>query len=222
MKRRIILFLGAIMIMIGIIATSLGAAPYTRSIKPQPDPQWAKQAIAEMLQKGLMVNYSGGFGSYRSITRGEMAFALTKLFKLDTGDIRFIKAPQATDYYGDVANNSQYADAITMCAINNIFSTTGRQFRPNDSLTRMEAAVAIQNSFQAKKIQVFTTMQYPIYVDMAKIGDQLSSAMCFVSNSGMMQGYKNYFRPFSPLTRAEAACLLFRAGKTIEQCSPRK
>ncbi|MGE5403958.1 MAG: S-layer homology domain-containing protein, partial [Candidatus Saccharibacteria bacterium] len=186
------------------------------------DPQWAKQAIAEIQQKGIMLNDVRGFGGNRAVTRGEMAFALTKLFNLDYGDIRFIKAPQVSDYYTDVAANSPYAEAIMMCAINNIFESKDRQFKPMAKVTRIEAAIAINRCFQAKKIEVFTTMMFPMYDDTAKLTSEESAAMSFVSNSGMMQGDKKRFRLYSPMTRAEAACLFVKTGKVIEQCASQK
>lgn len=220
MKAKTILFVAVVILAASIMTSSIAAAPHNQAA--QSDPQWAKQAIAEMEQKGYMLGDLKGFGSHRSITRGELAFALDKLFKLDTGDIRFIKAPQATDYYDDVLLSSPYTDAITMCAINNIFKTKDRKFQPNSNVTRIEAAIAIAKCFQAKKVEVFTTMQFPVYGDTNKLTNEESSAMCFVSNSGMMQGYNNNLRPYSPLSRAETAVLLSRAGKVIEQCTPKQ
>lgn len=176
---------------------------------------WAQQDIQLLNQLDIMKGMGTTAQGYRVlapdnlVTRTQMAKVLTDTFQLDYGQLRFIKQPVPSDYYCDVDNNSWYADAVVMCAINEVFyARNGYNFEPAYELTRIEAANAIYRCFTAKNISIPMVMMMPIYDDTQDLGQDDMNAMVFVSNTGIMKGDGQNFRPNDPLTRAELAKII--------------
>jgi hypothetical protein len=181
---------------------------------------WAAGSIETVSQQGVMQGVGHGlFNPNVQITRAQMAVSLFRAFKLDYGDKRFFKAPEASDYYDDVPNDEWYAAAVTFCAVNEIFPVEGRNFRPNDAVTRVEAAQAVAHSFAAKKIPVVTIQMWPMFDDTESLANSAQVDIAFMSNAGIMKGSANHFRPLDEVSRAEAAAILARSLDVIARCS---
>ena len=179
---------------------------------------WAEQDIQLLDQLGIMKGMgttAQGFKIFAPesrVTRAQLAKVLVDTFQLDYGQLRFIKQPVASDYYRDVDNASRYADAVVMCAINQIFNRTeDNHFKPAAELTRMEVAGAIYRSFNAKGISIPMIMMMPVYNDTQTLAQEDMNALIFVSNTGIMRGDGQNFRPADRVTRAELA-------RTINRC----
>jgi hypothetical protein len=83
-------------------------------------------------------------------------------------------------------------------------------FSPDRSVSIIEIAQAIYRSFNAKGISVPMIMLMPIYEDTNSLSQEDINAITFVSNTGIMKGDNNYFRPEQSMTRAELAKVLSR------------
>ncbi|MGI6452361.1 MAG: PdaC/SigV domain-containing protein [Syntrophomonadaceae bacterium] len=181
---------------------------------------WAESIIANAYNQGLMlgmgVNESGAriFCPEGPVTRGQLAVVLQRVFDLDYANLRFIKEPVASEYFYDVQDDAWYSKAVVMGAINNVF-TRKDEFRPNEKVTRIELAVSIYRAFQAKGINVPMIMLMPIYDDTAHLFQEETNAMVFVSNTGIMKGDKQLFRPHDPITRAEMAKVLCQCAELV-------
>lgn len=169
---------------------------------------------------GIMIGISaaepsrGIFSPLTAVSRAQLAVVLQRTFQFDYGDIRFIKAPQASDYYQDVSNDAWYADALVLCAINDIFRS-GDNFAPDRAVSRLEVAQAIYRSFEAKGISVPMIMMMPIYEDTGNLSADELNAVVFASNTGIMQGEAGFFRPAGELQRAELAKVMARCVKLM-------
>ena len=93
---------------------------------------------------------------------------------------------------------------------------------PSDrEVTRMEAAIAIQKSFEVKKLSVVTTEMFPIFEDTIELSSVETGALSFVFNTSIMKGRQsNYFFPDASLTRAELATMLVRNLNTLKYAEP--
>lgn len=178
---------------------------------------WAEQEITNAIGQGLMVgdgfNKQGQpiFSPEATVSRAQLAAVLERTFNLDYGDKRFIKQPLAGDYYRDVDNKAWYAEAVTMCAINDIFARDGGKFQPNRSVSRIEMARALQRCFEVKDINLVMTLMMPAYYDMKGLSQEETNALVFASNTGIMKGDgDNNFRPRQAVKRAELARILNR------------
>lgn len=179
---------------------------------------WAEQDIQLLDQLGIMngmgTNAQGFkvFAPESSVARAQLAKVLTDTFQLDYGQLRFIKQPAASDYYRDVENTSWYSNSVVMCAINQIFNPTGDyNFEPAADVTRIEMAGAIYRSFNAKGISIPMIRMMPVYNDTQDLYQDDMNALVFVSNTGIMRGDGQNFRPADRVTRAELA-------RTINRC----
>lgn len=180
---------------------------------------WAESEIQSACNLGLMSGESTeqGFKVFRpedTVSRAQVASVLERTFRLDYGNIRFIKAPAASDYYQDVDDNTWYSEAVVVCAINKIFNSSFC-FNPAQAVNRLEVAQTIYNSFQAKNISVPMIMMMPYYEDTGTLSDEERNAVVFVSNTGIMKGDGQEFRPADPIKRAELARVLNRCAQMM-------
>jgi len=134
---------------------------------------------------------------------------LQRLFQFDYGNMRFVKQPAASDYYRDVSNESWYAEAALVGAINNIFPANG-YFSPDRGVTRLEVAQGVYRSFLARNISVPMIMMMPVFEDTTSLTGEEMNAVVFVHNTGILQGEAGFFRPGAPVERWELASLLAR------------
>lgn len=186
---------------------------------------WGEQEIKMACQNGLLAgtgqNEQGEsmFSPDTQVTRAQLGVWLAKTFALDYGQLRFIKAPVAGDYFWDVENDAWYADAVMLCAINDIF-TAGRELHPDECVTRIEVARSITRAFKAKEINVPMIMLMPHFADMEGLPQEDFNAIVFVNNTGIMTGDKDMFRPHDYLTRAELARIANRCYELVKMNSP--
>lgn len=178
---------------------------------------WAKKAVEQVVNDGIMRGTQKGFEPERGMTRAELAVCLNKLFALDYGDKRFFKQPEVSDYYTDVPGNAWYAEAALYLAINDISFSGDRQFGANQPVTRIEAATAMVRCFNAKKLNIPVVMMLPIYKDIPESAGINQSVIGFISNTGIMKGFNGSFYPNRTLKRAEAAVCFVRINEIIKQ-----
>jgi predicted secreted protein len=191
------------------------AAQLSSSCFSDVDGHSAQQDIELVSSLGLM-NGTGTteqglrvFSPEAAVSRAQLAAVLHRTFQLDYGQMRFFKQPLASDYYRDVDNTAWYADGLVMCMINNIFDKSDN-FIPEQSVSRLEMARSIYRCFNSKGISIPMIMIMPIYDDTNSLSQEDINAITFVSNTGIMKGYDQYFRPEQKLKREELATILSR------------
>lgn len=171
---------------------------------------WAEKDINAVTNLGLMSGMGDNGQGYKvfapgnTVNRAQLASVLQRIFELDYGELRFVKQPQASDYYRDVDNQAWYADAVMLCAINQVFDDTD-YFHPEQEVTRIEVARAIYRGVNAKGLSIPMIMLMPYYHDMEGLSQEDTNALVFTSNTGLMKGDNDYWRPNDTITRAELA-----------------
>lgn len=221
MKKRLIAITAAVS-MLAAPAAAIGAPDPSRfaDIKGH----WAEPVITEAVQADLMQgigeNAQGQiiFAPTGLVSRAQAASALTRAFNIDYGDYRFVKEPQATDYYRDVDNNTWYAQAAILCALHEVMTDIdySGKFYADRSISRLEMARAIQRSFTVKKINVPMIMLMPYFEDTGNLPNDDMNSIVFVNNTGIMKGNNGYFRPHDPLTRAELARVILACKQVMD------
>lgn len=177
------------------------------------DGHWAENDITAVSNLGLMSGTGdNGQGYYifapgNTVNRAQLASVLQRTLGLDYGKLRLVKQPQASDYYRDVDNQAWYADAVMLCAINQVFDAADK-FNPDREVTRIEAARAIYRSVNAKSLSIPMIEIMPSYHDMEGLSQEDTNALVFTSNTGLMKGDGQYWRPDDTITRAELARIL--------------
>ncbi len=169
---------------------------------------------------GLMQGTGGNnqgqliFSPEDKVSHAQLAVVLLNTFNLDYGSLRFIKQPLASDYFGDINNSDWYANTLVLGVINNIF-VPGGDFKPNSPASRLEIAQALYQSFKAKNISVPMIQLMPIFEDTGTLSQDEMNAVVFVSNTGILKGSDNCFKPMEGLSRWELAELLMRCIQLI-------
>ncbi|MEQ8235846.1 MAG: protease inhibitor I42 family protein [Syntrophomonadaceae bacterium] len=162
-----------------------------------------------MVGTGTDVNGTAVFEPSAVVSKAQLAVVLQRTFQLDYDLIRFIKQPVASDYYRDVPNESWYAEAAVMCAINNIFPSGGN-FEPDEAVSRLDVAQALHRSFQAKHISIPMIMLMPAFEDTDALTQEEMNAVVFVNNTGIMPGESGFFSPGMGVQRSKLAQVLGR------------
>ena len=161
---------------------------------------WAKSQILDFINKGYIGGYPDGtFKPDNSITRAEFVVIFNNYFNLtrssgkEFNDTKEHWAKQAIDV------------AITNGVCNGKSET---EFKPNDYITREEAAVMIANY---KKLYDTNLDKLDKYNDGNKVSSWAKSSVESVIEKGYMGGYEdNTFKPKNKITRAEALVTLSR------------
>ncbi|MGE5405132.1 MAG: S-layer homology domain-containing protein [Candidatus Saccharibacteria bacterium] len=206
-------------LLLTLCSYSTSALARTIQIPSDIDKHWAASQIRTAINQGLMTDMGNGrFQPNQPLTRAQLAVSLARLFQLDYGNIRFIKAPSVRDYYDDVTPDKWYSGAIIMCAINGVLPGAERKFRPNDPVTRLEAARAIAACFAAKNLNPAPLSDLKKYRDTSRLSATEKADIDFVTEAGIICGSDGDFRPQGQLTRAETAVLLINTNRAKQSC----
>lgn len=176
---------------------------------------WAAPAINQVAGWGLMKGVAEGvFAPDMTVSRAQAATVLVNVFALDWGGKQFIRQPLATDYYTDVSMSDWFAGSLVMCGINQIFPNG--PFNPDQAISRMDMASAIQKSFDAKGISIPMIMMMPAFQDTGNLSNEQLQAVAFVNNTGIMKGQGQMFRPHDSMSRAELAQILCNIKEVLK------
>lgn len=201
-----------------LMLLTMGAAPAPAQEKAPGDyidvqSHWAQKNITTVcnlgLMSGMVVNEQGYkvFSPDSLVSRAQLAVVLQRIFELDYGNKRFVKPPLASDYYQDADKQTWYAEAATLAAINEVFDHNDN-FCPQQAVTRIETARAIHHCVNAKGLNIPMIMLMPYYPDMEGLSQEDANALVFASNTGLMKGDGQYWRPYDKITRAELATVV--------------
>jgi transglutaminase-like putative cysteine protease len=163
---------------------------------------WAKDYINQLYNKGILfAKQPGLYKPSDDITRAEFAAYLVNTLKLDsqTGGIIF----------KDVKDSSDYAAFIkTAAAYKLIIGDAQGYFKPNDPITRQDAATIMERAIDVLDMDCETLLE-PEFVDANQISPYAKDAVKVIYSMEIMTGkLGNLFEPKCLTTRAEVAKIL--------------
>lgn len=161
---------------------------------------WAEVQIKDFISKGYVNGYEDyTFRPQNSITRAEFVKILNKVFGL---------TKQSGITFNDSKNHwakNEIDIAVTNGIANGISSI---EFKPNDFITREQAATMVSNYM---KLYDSNHDKINQYIDSSAISNWAKDSVEGVIEKGYMNGYKdNTFRAKYNMTRAEAISVLSR------------
>jgi hypothetical protein len=162
---------------------------------------WAVRQISDWLNKDLVGGYTDGtFKPDNSITRAEFIALVNRAFGFtETVPVAFSDVRESDWYALEVAKAS---------AIGYIAGYPDGSFKPNNSISRQEAAAVLAKVLKPKATQDKLAQ----FIDNANIPNWSRSAINAIVGQGYMGGYPdNSFKALNPITRAEAIAVLDRA-----------
>jgi chitodextrinase len=159
---------------------------------------WANREIDKWLSLGVVqTNGKGDFKPSEPIKRIDMAIMLNKLFNY--------QEKSGTKFSDIAADSSVMADVAKASAAGN-FTGNGGKFRPNDPITRQEAAVVFARAFSLDTPGKNVVTKFK---DAGKIAGWSKDAVNSMVGSGYMNGVPgNLFAPGDSITRAEAVKII--------------
>ncbi|WP_281889983.1 S-layer homology domain-containing protein [Paenibacillus sp. YYML68] len=167
---------------------------------------WAQQDIRVLVSHHIVNGITETtFEPSGVTTRAQVAKLFAELLKLDSGS----SAPS----FADVATNAWYASAVAAVEKAGIFQGANGQFRPNDPISRQELAVVITRLMKKPAQAAEVT-----FADQASIADWAKAGVQTAVQFGIVQGdEQERFQPTSNATRAEAAAMINRLIKVLDQ-----
>ncbi len=161
---------------------------------------WAESQINKFVDLGYVNGYHDNtFKPDNSITRAEFVRILNNKFGL---------TKLSGKVFNDTANHWARKD-IDIAVTNGVCNgKSATEFKPDDLITREEAAVMVSNY---KKISDKNNDKINLYYDSDKVSSWAKDSVEGVIEHGYMNGYDdNTFRPQNNITRAEAVSTLSR------------
>ncbi|MFD3272637.1 S-layer homology domain-containing protein [Paenibacillus dendritiformis] len=173
------------------------------------DNHFASVAIKELSYKGIITGYSNGtFAPNKAVTRAEFAIMLKRVLSLKDSS-------GFSNKFTDLSKNAWYAEELSVALHHSIAKGfTDKTFRPNQLISREQAAVMISNILRDKG---FTYEGLSIdFKDTDQISLWALEDVKLSVEIGIVKGYENNtFLPQAYVTRGEAAVLIQRLLKVI-------
>ncbi|MGI5825770.1 MAG: amidohydrolase family protein [Bacillota bacterium] len=160
---------------------------------------WAEDTIVKWSDSGVIEGDNGKFRPNDNITRAEMATICTNL--LDLQD-------KAENSFSDLKVDAWYADAILKCVEADILKGDGKAVRPNDNMTREEAAVIIGRAFGFEEGQSGAEK----FSDKGNISSWALGYVNTMADKGYINGFEGKFNPAAAITRAEVITIIDNTG----------
>ena len=163
---------------------------------------WASEYITALAEKGVVSGFEDNtFRPNALVTRAELVTMM--LSALD-------KKPETGDSFNDVNESDWYAQYLAAAyRIGMIKGDSDGNFRPNDCITRQDAATII---YRALNLSDDGAADETAFIDYNEISDYARAAVASMHKSGIISGMPDgSFAPLSCATRAEAAVMIMRA-----------
>ncbi len=195
-------------------AVPIGSFADTNKFKDIKDSYWANDAINSLVNTGVFNGYPDGkFGPEDSMTREQFAVILYKAFELETTN-------GTTITFKDVEPNRWSYNYIEAAKpyLTGYFPPNGKpSFDPNGIATREDVAVALVSVLNLNKLGEGNVSDLD-FNDAEDVSPKLRDEIALAVKYDLIKGFPdNTFRPDKPITRAQAASLIFKVLKSTYQ-----
>ena len=163
---------------------------------------WAKDYINQLYNNGILfAKQPGLYKPADNITRAEFAAYLVNTLELDSQNSDIV--------FKDVNDNSDYATFIkTAAAYKLITGDTQGYYKPDDPITRQDAATIMERAIEMLNMD-YATLIEPEFVDVNQVSSYAKTAVKLIYSMKIMIGKPgNLFEPKSLTTRAEVSKIL--------------
>ena len=167
---------------------------------------WASGYIQFVKDNKIMQGDENGlFRPDDSITREEWVKTVLTAFVIDTKDAKC----EFSDVDSERWSYSYIAKAFEMMIINGVSDT---EFAPAQSISRQDAAVMFYRGAKAAREDGFSEIEMSSFTDAEDIADYAMEPINLLYKLKVLNGYEDgSFRPNAPITRAEAAKMIYTA-----------
>ena len=169
------------------------------SFKDIKNVEWAKEAISYLYSKNIVSGRNNDtFAPGDQVTRAELIKMLVLGFDLEGS-----KAVS----FGDVSNNSWYAQYVSIAAANGLINgDENGNFNPNKPVSRQDAAVMMYRLVE----KTAPKAQKAYFADYGEISSYAKKAVDYMCATGIINGVgDDKFAPHNNLTRAQSAKMVY-------------
>ncbi|BBH24446.1 hypothetical protein Back11_57910 [Paenibacillus baekrokdamisoli] len=166
---------------------------------------WAQQAIEALASKGAINGTAvKTFSPEQQITRADAIVMIMRVLDLHAERSKDFKDVLPGAYYYEDVNEARTLGVVQ--------GQGGNQFNPMSLVSRQEMMIMLHNAMKAAGLQTAAGSKEALmsYKDSAAIAKYAEDSVSSMLVEGLFQGNNGYLKPASPLTRAEAAVVLYR------------
>ncbi|WEK54611.1 MAG: endo-1,4-beta-xylanase [Candidatus Cohnella colombiensis] len=169
---------------------------------------WAKQAIEAMAARDVIKGISANsYSPSTFIKRADFIALLVRALELQGSG-------KNTAMFSDVPQTAYYYNELVIANELGIVTGLGdNTFKPNSNISRQDMMVLTARALKAAGKQVEAAGTLDAYPDAASISDYAKDSAAVLVKSGVVNGKNGKIAPNDPLTRAEAAVILYRIWK---------
>ncbi|AFY48532.1 secreted/surface protein with fasciclin-like repeats [Nostoc sp. PCC 7524] len=206
---------------ISSVVLAQNTAPYTVAATNFSDVSadfWARPFIEALAERNVISGFpDGSFKPSQAVSRAEFATMIQKAFNQQP--VRQLSASGFTD----VSANFWAASAIQE-AYETGFLTgyPGNVFLPNQQIPKVQAIVALTNGLGLQATDSATGVVNTYFTDASAIPNYAVNDVAAATQANVVVNYPNVrqLNPLEPLTRAEAAAILYQALVKQGQAQP--
>jgi len=165
---------------------------------------WSFKAVAAMAEAGIISGYEdGSFKPSGLITRAEFTKMIYSAFGIAGG----------SEAFSDVSEDAWFYKFVSAAAANGIIKGSGGAFRPNDKITRQDAALIIYRAIHYRDVEISGNCTFEDNADIDRYAFPAVGALKSYQIAIGAEG--NVFLPKNNITRAEAAQMIYNAVKVV-------
>lgn len=191
--------------------TNFEATPPTEIALEFPDVAsnfWANPFIAKLLTEGIIQGFPGGqFLPNAPVTRAQFAAMVAQAFENRT-------MVRDTINFSDVSSQYWAYQPIRQAyALGFLDTISGREFDPNESMTRLDIILALTQGLNYTYNETTTNSILQQFTDVSAIPSEYRSAIAAAAMQGLLVNYPNTntLNLTKVATRAEVAAFLYQA-----------
>ena len=199
-----------------VLAASLSASALAAAVPfSDLDSISEKDKILALQEKGI-INGMGGdlFDPQGNLTAAQAVKLIVKTTGINIDNIRFIKAPQVTDYFKNGHDGAWYADSLIIAAMNDI--GLPKDLDPDSKINREQFLYYLVSAIE-KRYNIPTIKMYIQITDEDQITVTYSGAIQRALLYGLTTlDASGNFSPKADITRAQAAAMIFNAVELLK------
>lgn len=176
-----------------------------------------KDLIVQLYEEEVLKGIGNGlFDPDGTLTAAQGVQMIVNAFDISLAKFLFIKAPQATDWFKNANDNAWYADAFIRAGANDIGLPA--DLDPNAKWTKEDFTYFLVKAMDTQYQMPMTDM---MYIEAADEADMMTEYLDAIQRSmkytitALDQNQKFY--PKKPLTRAEAAEMIYNGRKLVKE-----
>jgi len=173
-----------------------------------------KDILLTMKDKGLISGADGkNFNPEGKLTNAEGIQLIVKGFDLNIDNLRFFKEPKASDYFKNVSDDAWYAQSFIIAQFN---LQLPQDMSPNTIMTREEFAHYLFSGMMTKGEFAFIELYMMINDEDQVNADYMNAIQKLLITKVIELDKDSNLHPKSPITRAEAAVLTYKAMDVVK------